>query len=263
MPETSYFVASLARGLSIMSAFSDETPSFSLTEIAHRLNLNKTTAFRLISTLQALGYVERDERTRNYRPGREILRLGFVVVNGMEVRQVAKPYLDRLAEESGETANLSVLDGSEVIYVDRTRARSFLGITLQIGTRLPAYCTSAGKVHLAYLPLADLEDILAATVWEARTPYTLTTPRALLADLERVRQRGYAVNAEELTPGMCAVAAPVFSSEGAVAAAVDITMFTGRLPCEEMEQACAPLVVKAAQEVSRALGYRLSSTQGV
>lgn len=259
MTDTSYFVTTLARGLSVMSAFSEDTPSLSLTEIAHKLNLNKTTVLRLASTLQELGFLERDERTRNYRLGRETMRLGFVVLNNLEVRQVARPYLQHLAEKTGEMVNLSVLDGAEVVYIDRVRSRHLPGISLEVGTRLPAYCTSAGKAHLAYLAQPQLAQTLAATSWEARTPFTPTNAEALLADLARVRQRGYAVNAEELSLGMCAVAAPIFSGGEAPVAAVDVTMFSGRDHFVQMEQEHAPRVVQTARDISSALGHHFSA----
>ncbi|MEW5959061.1 MAG: IclR family transcriptional regulator, partial [Chloroflexota bacterium] len=183
LPST-YHVESLARGLAILSSFSAEKQALSLTEISQRLQLNKTSTYRLLSTLEALGYLQRDHQTKLYRPALEVLRLGFVVLSGLEVRQVAAPYLRQLVDEIQETVNLAVLDKHEVVYIDRVGSKHMLNIYRPIGSRLPAYCTSTGKSLLAYLPPDELELALAGTTWVRYTDRTLTTPETLKKNLE-------------------------------------------------------------------------------
>ena len=148
-PTSIYYVESLARGLSVLSSFSEERPALSLTDISQRLQLNKTTTYRLLTTLEFLGYLHRDQKTKLYRPALEVLRLGFVVLSGLEVREAAAPYLRQLADKVEETVNLAVLDHHEVIYIDRVGSKHMLNVFRPIGSRLPAYCTSTGKSLLA------------------------------------------------------------------------------------------------------------------
>jgi PcaR/PcaU/PobR family beta-ketoadipate pathway transcriptional regulator len=250
-----YYVESLARGLSILSLFSQGRPALSLTDIAHHLDLNKTTALRLLSTLEILGYLQRDPQTKLYRPGLEVLRLGFVVLGGMEVRQVAAPYLRQLVDEVEETVNLAVLDNHEVIYIDRVGSKHMLNIYRPIGSRLPAYCTSTGKSQLAFLPANRLEQILAATTWTRLTETTLTTPEALRQNLALVRERGFADSNGEMIPELRAVAAPIRQNGGEVIAAVNISVPSHRVPYEKLITDLGPKVIEAAHKISAALGY--------
>lgn len=250
-----YYVESLARGLAVLSSFTVENPALSLTDISQRLQLNKTTTYRLLSTLEALGYLQRDEQTKLYRPALEILRLGFVVLSGMEVRQVAAPYLRQLVDEVEETVNLVVLDHHEVVYIDRVGSKHLVSIYRPVGSRLPAYCTSTGKALLAFLPPDKLEAALAATPWVRYTDKTLVTPDALKENLALVRSRGFADSYGELMPELCAVAAPIRRYDGQVVAAVNISMLTNRTTYENLIHQFGPRVVQTARQISSGLGY--------
>ena len=252
---STYYVESLARGLAVLSAFSEERPVLSLTDIAQHLQLNKTTTFRLLSTLETLGYLHRDPQTKLYRPALEVLRLGFVVLNNLEVRQVAAPYLRRLVDEVQETVNLAVLDNHEVIYIDRVGSKHMVNVYRPIGSRLPAYCTSTGKALLAFLPPEQLEQALAAITWIRHTETTLTTLEALKENLALVRRRGFSDSNGEMIPELRAVAAPIRQNDGQVVATVNISVPSHRVSYEKLIQELGPKVVEAGQQISRALGY--------
>lgn len=252
---SNYHIESLARGLAILSAFSEERSQLSLTDISQRLSLNKTTTFRLLSTLESLGYLQRDPQTKRYQPGLEVLRLGFVVLNGLEIRQVAAPYLRELVNTVQETVNLAVLDTYEVVYIDRVGSKHMLSIHRPIGSRLPAYCTSTGKTLLAFLPADQLQAALAIITWVRHTSTTLVTPETLLENLTLVRQRGFADSNGELLPELRAVAAPIRQHDGQVIAAVNISAPSHRVSYEKLITELGPKVVETGRKISEALGY--------
>lgn len=252
---STYHVESLARGLAVLSLFSEERPILSLTDVSQLLDLNKTTTLRILSTLESLGYVTRDPQTKLYRPALAVFRLGFVVLGNLEVRRVAAPYLAQLAESVQETINLVVLDNTEVIYIDRVQSKHMVNSYRPIGSRLPAYCTSTGKAILAYLPTHQLDQILNATRWTRYTENTILTPLALKEDLQRVRARGFAASDGELIPELRAVAAPIYQSNGQVIASVNISVPTHRSTMEMLMNELGPMVMNVARQISETLGY--------
>jgi IclR family pca regulon transcriptional regulator len=260
MNDNQYTISTLLRGLNLLALFSQKTPSLSLTEIAAALDLNKTTAFRMVNTLTEAGYLLRDPDTKRYRPGIRVLQLGFAALANLELRQVARPFLERLSQTVGETVSLSVLDGMEVIYIDRVRNRQIVGVVLGLGSRLPAHCASMGKAMLAHLPPAELEQRLAQTTLSPCTPHSLVDQEALLAELEKVRRQGFAVNDQELEVGLRAVAAPVWDRTLQVVGAVNITGSAAMISLDRLISELAPAVCQAAADISHALGY---SPEGV
>ncbi len=257
---SNYYIESLARGLAVLSTFSEEQPSLSLTDISQRLQLNKTTTFRLLSTLEALGYIERDEQTKLYHPGVEVLRLGFVVLNSLEVRQIAAPCLRRLVDDVQETVNLAVLANHEVVYIDRVGSKHLVNVNRPVGSRLPVYCTSTGKAILAFLPADQLENILAATTWERYTEQTLVTPETLKENLALIQERGFSVSDGEMMPELRDVSAPIFQHDGQVVAAVNISVPAHRVTYEDLLNKLGPKVFRAGQKISEALGYNVKRT---
>jgi DNA-binding IclR family transcriptional regulator len=252
---SSYHIESLARGLSVLSAFSEEQPALSLTDISQRLQLNKTTTFRLLCTLESLGYLERDVQTKRYRPALEVLRLGFVVLNSLEVRQVAAAYLRQLVEEVQETVNLAVLDNHEVICIDRVGSKHLVNVHRPVGSRLPAHCTSMGKALLAFLPPEQLAEVLADTTWIRHTETTIVTPETLKENLALVQQRGFADSDGEMFPELRDVSAPIRQHDGQVVASVNISVPSHRVSYEKLIGELGPRVVEAGWKISEALGY--------
>jgi DNA-binding IclR family transcriptional regulator len=254
---STYYVESLARGLSVLSLFSEARPALSLTNISRHLHLNKTTTFRVLSTLESLGYLQRNEQTKLYRPGLEVLRLGFVVLSSLGVREVAAPYLRQLVDEVKETVNLAVLNNHEIIYVDRVGSKHMVSIYHPVGSRLPAYCTSTGKLLLAFLSPEQLEAVLKAITWIRHTDKTLVTPEALKENLALVRHRGFSDSIGEMIPELCGVAAPIRQNDGQVVAAVNISVLSHRVSDEKLINELGPKVMETARQISNGLGYNV------
>lgn len=253
--QSPYTIEALLRGLQVLSLFSRETATLSLTEITEAASFSKATAFRIVSTLQTAGYLERDPLTKRYRPGLRVLRLGFTALSSLETRQSARPYLERLSRDVSQTVSMGILDGIEVVYVDRVRYKQILGVTLGLGSRIPAHCASLGKAMLAHLPPAELDQLLdTADLW-ACTPNTLTDRGGLGAALARVRERGYAINDEEWVLGLRSTAAPIFDETGRCVAAVNISVPAAQVSTAELESGLTDAVRATAAQISRALGH--------
>ncbi len=251
-----YTIEALERGLNVLALFNRESPVLSLKEIVERAGLNKSTAFRVVSTLESSGYLDKDPRTKQYQPGLKVLQLGFTAISGLEFRQVAHPYLKKLSAEINETVSLGVLDDMEVIYVDRVRtSRMIVGVVLGLGSRIPAQCASMGKVLLAYLPLNELKARIKKSQLEPCTPNSITEPESLKMELASVREMGYSTNNEELEIGLRAVAAPVWNHNEQVVAAINVSGSVRTISAERIKQELAPKVCDAAALISQTLGY--------
>jgi IclR family pca regulon transcriptional regulator len=185
----------------------------------------------------------------------KVLQLGFTAIHTLELRQIARPYLERLSQELGETISLATLDGFRTIYVDRIRNQTIVGVVLGVGSSLPAHCTALGKVLLAGLPEDELKQLLSAQELNPYTPKTLTKKKSLLAELQKVRLQGYAISDEELTTGLRAVAAPVRDLSKRTIAAVNVTGTTLRITQERLKDEIIPALVNKTHQISAALGY--------
>jgi IclR family transcriptional regulator, pca regulon regulatory protein len=253
--QSRYTVEALVRGLEILELFTYENPSLSLTEIVSFLNSNKATVFRALSTLEMMGYLEHDEATRRYQPALKVLQLGFRAINNLEVRQVARPYLERLAREVDETVSLAMLDGPNMVYIDRIRNQAIVGVVLDVGSRLPAHCTSLGKVLLADLPPHDLEVFMKTAEFRPYTSCTVTDPAVLLSELSKIRESGYAVCDGELAVGLRAVGAPIRNNNRKAVAAVNVSGSEATISLERLQWEIIPALTETARQISFALGY--------
>ncbi len=228
-----------------------------MTEIAADVGLTKSTAFRFTHTLEELGYLRRDPETKRYRPGTKVLRLGFTALNSLEMGQVAQPYLRALSERCGKTTNMTVRDEAEIVYVARNKTQQILALDLHLGSRLPIYCTSMGKAQLIDLSRPELRALLGDGPYQQRGPNTITTLEGLLDELADVRSQGYAVNDEELAPGLRSLAAPVRDHSGEIVAAINVSVLSMRISRQELENQFAPLVLETGRRISSALGARV------
>lgn len=259
------FSQSLERGLLILSSFSEVRPVLGISDLGRAVGLNRSTTYRYVATLAKLGYLQQDPDSRKYSLGPRVVDLGFAAINSMEITRVAGPFLQALSDETGYTVSMAVLDGPDIVYVDRRRsgrAGTFaMGLQLHVGSRLPAYCTSMGKVLLAYREPAVLRDLVDRTDLARRGPKTITAREQLMVALTRVRRTGVALNDEELAPGLRSLAAPVRDRSGAVVAAVNIavhlTVWNSSVE-SVMSRLEAPLR-RTAAEISARLGYRSPS----
>lgn len=258
---------SLERGLAILSSFSENRPLLGTADLARDVGLNKSTAHRYIATLASLGFLQQDEATRKYRLGPRVVDLGFTAINSMEITGIAAPHLQALSDETGHTVSMALLDGTDIVYVQRRRSlregRFGIDLNLHVGSRLPAYCTAMGKVLLADVPPEALVPLLGRIDLARRGPGTITAREALVAELRKVRQTGLAVADEELMPGLRSLAVPVRDGFGHVVAAVNIAVHTSiwNASAEAIVRRFETPLRRAAGEISARMGYRPRPTK--
>jgi IclR family pca regulon transcriptional regulator len=212
-----------------------------------------------VITLVALGYLEQGA-SRKYRLGLRVTDLGMSALNSTGLREHSRPYLEELRQRTSYTVNLAVLDGPEILYVDRARSfrrgQSKIDLGLSLGSRLPAYCTSMGKLLLAYLPEHEQRNLLADIKLAKRGPNTITSKKGLRSELEHVREESFAVNDEELASGLHSISAPVRSESREVVAAVNMAAHSSMISLEELVEHLGPHLVSTADRISARLGYR-------
>lgn len=251
---------SLERGLAILSSFRSGRPLLGVSDLAREVGLSRSTTHRYVATLAGLGYLLQDAPTRKYRLGPRVLDLGFSAINSMELREVAAPHLQQLSDETGYTVNMAILDGLDIVYVERCRSaragQREIDLNLHVGSRLPAYCTSLGKVLLAHLPAAVQSEALSRLDLVQRGPNTLVSRRALVEELERVRADGFAINNEELAYGLRSIAAPIFAHDGAALAGINLAVHRTMVSMEELVAGLSSRLRRTAEEISAQLGYR-------
>lgn len=222
----------LAKGLAVIETFSPDRPRQSISEVAAATGLDRATARRCLLTLAHLGYAGYDGKFFTLTP--RVLRLGTACLATMPLPQLVQPLLDRLSDEIGESSSVSILDGAEIVYVARAAQRKVMSITLMPGSRLPAYCTSMGRVLLAALPEAEARAALGPGALPRRTPHTLTEPEAILAEIARVRADGYAVIDQEVEIGLRSIAVPLVTARRVTVAAVNLGLPARGEPIDEL-----------------------------
>ncbi|KRF12465.1 IclR family transcriptional regulator [Nocardioides sp. Soil797] len=250
-PRTVDGVQSVDRALAILEVLAHRGTA-GVTELAAELEVHKSTAFRLIATLEGRGLVEQTEDRGKYRLGMGILRLAGATTARLDVVQEARSVSRHLAAETGETVNMAVLSESSALYLDQVAGSSALQSHNWVGQHIPLHATSNGKVLLSGLTAERLDEVLGGLA--AYTELTITKKGRLRAEVEKVRQAGYAVAVDELEVGLTAVAAPIHNAHGDVIASLSVSGPTLRLDEERLE-AVIPLVVDAAAEVSHRLGW--------
>jgi IclR family pca regulon transcriptional regulator len=252
--KTAEFVQSLDRGLAVIKAFSHATPRLTLSEVARATGLSRAAARRFLLTLESLGYVGTDGRQFYLRP--RLLDLGYAYLSSFTVSEVAQCHLEELTQSVHESCSASVLDGEDIIYVARAAASRIMTIRLSVGTRLPAYCTSMGRVLLAALPEDDREEYLRTAKLDARTPKTVTTRDGLHAELQRVARQGYSLIDQELEDGVRSVAVPIRDSGRRTVAAVNVSAHATRVTLATLRESFLPRLRDCAAAVEADLGTR-------
>lgn len=210
----------LAKGLAVIETFTAERPRQSITEVSSASGLDRATARRCLLTLAHQGYADYDGKFFTLTP--RVLRLGTACLAAMPLPQLVQPWLDRLSEELGESTSVSILDGDEIVYVARAAQRKVMSISLMPGSRLPAYCTSMGRVLLAALPDAEALRRLSLHPLIQRTLLTLTDTEAVMAQIAEARVQGYAVIDQEVELGLRSIAVPLLNARGTAVAALNI-----------------------------------------
>lgn len=246
-------VDSVEKALRMMQAFSAERAEMTLSEAAEATGLTRATARRLLLTFTRLGFAASDGRKFRLTP--KVLRLGYGYLSALPWWEHAQPHMRALADELRESCSIATLDGADIVYVARVPASRTMSITLNVGSRLPAYPTSMGRVLLAALPADDLASYVDSIKLEALTPNTITDPDALRAELARVRDQGFAVVDGEREEGVRSAAAPLRDRSGAVLAALNISVNAARISLTELRERCVPRVVATAEAISADIGF--------
>jgi IclR family pca regulon transcriptional regulator len=253
--DSAVFVQSFARGLDVIRAFGAEHPRLSLADVARSTGLNRATARRFLLTLEQLGYIRLSGREFSLTP--RVLELGFSYLSALSIPEIAQPHLEELSRAVGESSSVSVLDGAEVVYVARVPARRLMSVSITVGTRLPAFATSMGRVLLAALPPAEAELRLTAVEFTRFTSTTLTDRVALLGELREVSQRGWGLVDQELESGLRSIAAPLRRG-GEVVAALNVSSAAGaEAAVDARERLLGPLL-----ETAEAISRELDSSRG-
>jgi IclR family transcriptional regulator, pca regulon regulatory protein len=252
------FVQSLDRGLAVIRCFSSEHPSLTLSEVAERTGLTRAAARRFLLTLQELGYVGSSGRQFSLRP--RVLALGYAYLSSFSVAQIAQPHLEDLAEELHESCSVSVLDGDDLVYVARASANRIMTIALTVGTRLPPYPTSMGRVLLAHLPEPELDAYLRRATLHRLTEQTVTGEGELRAILSEVRARGWAAVDQELEAGVRSIAVPIRDGSRKVVAAINTSAHAARVPMRTLEKQFLPRIQEAARQIDSELAARMTTS---
>lgn len=245
--------ATLAKGLLALEALAANPNLAGVTDLARHLGLTKSNAHRLLQTLVGCGYVRNLDQSGKYELTLKLWELGASVVGRLDLKTVSAEYMERLCRLSGETVHLSVLDGMEVVYLDKVESSHPVRSYSRVGGRAPAYCVATGKALLGYAPPALIDAV--SLDLKPFTPYTITMPNELKSELEKLRQTGYAVNRGEWLDGVCGIAAPIRDAGGHVCAAIGLSGPADRFKPRSLRQ-MAPRVVSVAQQISARLGYR-------
>jgi DNA-binding IclR family transcriptional regulator len=250
--EDPLYVQSVEKAFRVLAAVGRGQPGMGLTELAAAAGLDRSAAQRFSHTLERLGYLRKDKRTRRFELTPRTLDFGAMYIRSSALVDRALPYLMELSRRTEEAVSLTVLDDTQIVYVARLLSRNALHANIIIGSRLPAYCTAPGLAMLSRLPRAEAMAVLERCDRRAHTPHTTTALPALAARLAEAARRGYLVTAEELFVNDVSVAAPVLGAEGEPLAAVNIAVSRLRCAPAEAETRYAPLVTGAAAAMSQA-----------
>ncbi len=245
------FMTSLARGLAVLTAFSDQRRTLTIAQISHKTGIPRAAVRRCLHTLKQLGYASSD--ANNYALKPKVLTLGYSYLSSTPLTVSAQPCLDNISRTLHESCSLAVIEQGQVLYVARSSTSRIMSVALNVGSRLPAYCTSLGRAILAHLPEADLDAYFERTELRAFTDQTVVSEKRLREILAGVRSAGYAVLEEELEVGLRSIAVPVRGASGNVVAALNIGAQATRVTRAQMEREFLPMLLKGSQELSALL----------
>jgi IclR family transcriptional regulator, pca regulon regulatory protein len=245
------FVQSLERGLAVIGAFGPDRPSLTLTQVAEITGLNRAAARRFLLTLVDLGYMRSDARRFSLSP--KVLELGFAYLSGLSLPQLALPLMEDLVAHVHESSSISVLDGEDIVYVVRVPTARIMSVTISIGTRFPAFCTSMGRVLLAAKSPARLDDYLRTVSLGPRTTRTVRDAGALRTILEQVAEEGFALVEQELEDGLISIAVPIRNASGVVIAAINVSANASRVRATTMRRDMLPALARTAARIELAV----------
>ena len=250
-----YIIQAVSHALDLLEQFHGDVDELGVTELSKRLKLHKNNVFRLLATLESRGYIEQNKATENYRLGLKSLELGQTFIKQMGLLRQAKPILEKLVAECNETSYVAIFKEGHIVYLDVVETDLTVRVVSRVGSRLPAYCTAAGKVHLAFMADEEVEAVLPLGELKQYSTNTLTDRETLKQELRKVAEQGYAIDNEELDLGVRCVAVPIRDYTRRIVGAVSISGPSMRLNDERIEKELVPLVMQAGEELSTRLGY--------
>lgn len=242
-------ISSLAKGLRVIECFGAKTPKLSISDVSAKTGLDRATSRRCLLTLHKEGYADYDGKffTLTHRA----LRLGMGAIASLQLPEIVQPWLDQLTEQIGQSCSVAILDGTEIVYLARAAQRRVMSIGLMPGSRLPAHCTSMGRILLGTQPTEKARNIVEASDLSPRTSYSLTDPDEIMERLELVRELGYAVVDQEVEIGLRSIAVPILNVRGAVVAALNTGMAATHRDADEMVKAYLPALLKVQAGIAR------------
>lgn len=247
-------VKSVSRALDIVSLISMKKGGLGVTEIANQIDINKSSVYRILSTLVQYGYVEQDAESGKYKLGYKFLEISSKLLSSIDLRTEAKSSLQELERQTNEVIHLVVYDQGEVVYIEKLDGNETLRMHSKVGKRAPMHCTSVGKAILAHLPTEAVLDIIGRKGLPAHTDKTITDKEQFLQELTKVREMGYALDLQENEYGITCIAVPIFDHAGKVAAAISISGPTIRMTLDRLRE-LQPVMIRTGEEISARLGY--------
>jgi len=244
-------IASFAKGLRVLECFDGEHPRHSVADVASMTGFDRATARRCLLTLHVEGYADYDGKYFTLTP--RTLRLGMGALASLPLARIVQPWLDQLTEQIGQSCSVSILDGTEIVYLARAAQRRVVSIGLMPGSRLPAHCTSMGRVLLAALPPAEARRVVEASDLSPRTPHSLTDPGEIMARIAEVGRQGYALIDQEVEIGLRSIAVPVIDTRGRLVAALNTGMAATQETAEDLVRDYLPALLKVQDGLRRML----------
>ncbi|HEY4316988.1 MAG TPA: IclR family transcriptional regulator C-terminal domain-containing protein [Herbaspirillum sp.] len=242
------FMTSLARGLAVVRAFSDQRRTLTIAQISQKTGIPRAAVRRCLHTLRQLGYAGAEMNNFSLKP--KILTLGYSYLSSTPLAVSAQPYLNNISRVLNESCSLAVLDENEILYLARAATSRVMSVALNTGSRLPAYCTSLGRVMLSHLPEPELKHYLETVKLRAFTDRTVVSAKRLKEILTEVRGAGYAIIDEELEVGLRSIAVPVRGASGTVVAALNVGVQSARVGIRQMQEEILPVLLKGSEELS-------------
>lgn len=244
--------SSLARGLQVLECFGPQSQSYTLSELAKQLDIPKSSMLRVLKTLSQMDYLRYEEHSKHYYLGVRVLSLGFALLQSLELREIARPYMENLSRECNKTLNLAILNKDEMVYVERIRVQGIRSYNISIGYRTPPWNTAIGKAVLAYLEPKKVIEMLKRAKDKGSFQGDGTKLMKVLAE---TRKNGFALDNQEFLRGILAIAVPIFSSTGVVGA-INLVGEPEDVSPETLRKEYAPKLMKVCMQMSEALGYR-------
>lgn len=254
--KSEYIIQAVDHALDLLEQFQGDVDELGVTELSKRLKLHKNNVFRLLATLESRNYIEQNRVTENYRLGLKTLELGQTFIKQMGLLRQSRPVLEALVKECNETTYVAILKDSYIVYLDVVETDMTVRVVPRVGSRLPAYCTAAGKIQLAYMTDEELDHYLPNKELKGYTANTITDRDVFKEHLRKVAEQGYALDNEEMDIGVCCVGAPIRDYTRRIIGAVSISGPSMRFSPERIEKELIPLVKRAGEDISTKLGFQ-------